>query len=194
MIFKQTMSKSSSMILFFIMIISLNHLIDSSYNYAGCFTQVFHESFFTSSFMEPTLCFRLCDTPIIYLQKTICRCSGGGLMHYNRQPDSYCSIRCTKPADRQAKTENTCGGLRTYSAYVEENFYIRHGHLFNYQINFFSCELWKDSDVYEKFSVKLNQTIIRSSLNKIELCAAECLDQNMTTKSIGNKQKKNSKT
>jgi hypothetical protein len=72
------MSKSW-MILFFIMIISINHSINGSYYYAGCYTQVFHDSFFTSSFMEPTLCFRLCDTPIVYLQATICRCSGGGL-------------------------------------------------------------------------------------------------------------------
>jgi len=164
---------------------SINHSIDGSYHYAGCFTQVFHESFFTSSFMEPTLCFRLCDTPIIYLQKTICRCSGGGLMHHNRQKDKYCNIPCTKPADRQVKTANTCGGQRTYSAYVEEQFYIRHGHLFNYQIYFFSCELWKSTDIYETFKVKLDDIVIKSSLNKMERCAAACLDRNTTTKSIG---------
>jgi len=167
------------------MIISINHSINGSYHYAGCYTQVFRDSFFTSSFMEPTLCFRLCDTPMIYLQKTICRCSGGGLMNYNRQLDSYCSVPCTKPANRQVKTMNTCGGEKTYSVYVEKDFYVRHGHLFNYQIYFSSCELWTSSDVYETYSIKLNEIISRSSLNKMELCAAGCLDYNMTTKSIG---------
>jgi hypothetical protein len=172
------------MIIVFILI-SLHHSIDGSYHYAGCFTQVFRESFFTSSSMEPTLCFRLCDTAIIYLQKTICRCSGAGLMHHNRQEDKYCTIPCSKPSDRQVKTGNTCGGQRTYSAYVEENFYIRHGHLFNYQIHFFACELWKHTDVYDTIQVNLDDNIIPSSLNKIEQCAATCLDTNTTTKSIG---------
>jgi hypothetical protein len=176
---------SKSWIIIFFIIISINHSIDGTYIYAGCFPQVFDESFFTSSFMEPTLCFRLCDTPIIYLQKTICRCSGGGLMHHKRQNDKYCSIPCTKPADRLVKTVNTCGGQRTYSAYVEENFYLRHGHLFNYQIYFFSCELWTNINVYETIQVNFDNIHIKSSLNKMERCAAACLDKNTTTKSIG---------
>jgi hypothetical protein len=135
--------------------------------------------------MEPTLCFRLCNTPIIYLQKTICRCSGGGLMHHNRQNDNICNIPCTKPADRQIKTKNTCGGSRTYSAYVEEQFYSRHGHLFTYQIIFSSCELWTRFDIYETYTVKLDEIIAKSSLNKLERCAAACLDENTKTKSIG---------
>lgn len=176
------MSKTWILLLF---IISINHSIDGSYQYVGCYTQVFYESFFSSSFMEPTLCFRLCDTPIIYLQKTICRCSGGGLMHHNKQSNKYCSLPCTKPADRQVNTANTCGGQRTYSAYVEENFYIRHGHLFNYQINFFACELWRTSDVYETTTVNIDSMMSTSSLNKLERCAAACLDNTTTTKSIG---------
>ena len=88
---------------------------------SGCYTQVFHDSYYTSSFMEPTLCFRLCDTPIIYLQKTVCRCSGGGLMHYNRQNDShFVATPCTKPVDRSVQSVNTCGGTSTYSAYVQK--------------------------------------------------------------------------
>ncbi len=181
------MSKSW-MILFFV-IISISQSIDGSYHYVGCYTQVFYESFFSSSFMEPTLCFRLCDTPIIYLQKTICRCSGGGLMHHNKQADKYCTIPCTKPADRQVKTANTCGGQLTYSAYVENDFYIQHGHLFNYQIYFFACELWKTNDVYETIKVNLDSIVATSSLNKMERCTAACLDKNMTTKSIGKKKR-----
>jgi hypothetical protein len=106
-------------------------------------------------------------------------------MHHNRQNNSYCTIPCTKPADRQVKTANTCGGARTYSAYIEEQFYTRHGHLFNYQIQFKSCELWNDSSIYDKYSIKLGENTIESSLNKIEQCAATCLDQNATTKLIG---------
>lgn len=167
---------------FFILLLLHTQSIESSYQYVGCYTQVFYESFFTSSIMEPTFCFRLCDTPIIYLQKTICRCSGGGLMHHNRKDDQQCSIQCSKPADRLVNTSNTCGGPLTYSAYVENNFYIRHGHLFNYQINFFACELWNKDDVYETFQVS---TAVQSSLNKLERCAAACLDNNTNIKSLG---------
>ncbi len=161
------------------------HSIYGTYHYVGCYTKVFYDSFFTSSFMEPTLCFRLCDTPIIYLQKTVCRCSGGGIMHYNKQDDKYCTISCTKPADRQGQIDSKCGGSKTYSVYAEEQFYIRHGHLFNYQIQFLSCELWVKHDVYDTFSIRLDNIIIKSSLNKMDQCAAACLDQNTTTKSIG---------
>jgi hypothetical protein len=135
--------------------------------------------------MEPTLCFRLCDTPIIYLQQSICRCAGGGLMHYNRQNDALCTILCTKPVDRSVQTQNTCGGSLTYSAYVHEHFYSQHGHLFDYQIYFSSCELWKNTDVYDTNEVQLDDLSTHSSLNRLEKCAATCLDQNATTKSIG---------
>jgi len=135
--------------------------------------------------MEPTLCFRLCDTPIIYLQKTVCRCSGGGLMHHSRQHDKYCLIPCTKPADREVQTANTCGGSRTYSVYIEERFYTRHSHLLHYQIHFSSCELWKDSQAYNGFSIKFDESTMNSSLTKLEKCASACLDQDTTTKSIG---------
>lgn len=159
--------------------------IHCSYHYVGCYTQVFHDSYFTSSFMEPTLCFRLCDTPIVYLQKSICRCSGGGLMHHNRQSDKLCLIPCTKPVDRAVKTANTCGGQQTYSAYVQEKFYSLHGHLFDYKIQFASCELWRSTTAYETYEVQFDPVIARTSLNRLERCAAACLDQNATTKSIG---------
>jgi hypothetical protein len=171
--------------IFLLIIISTSQSISGSYHYGGCYSQVFYDSFFTSSFMEPTLCFRLCDTPIIYLQKTVCRCSGGGLMHHNRQHDNYCLIPCSKAADRQVKTANTCGGSRTYSVYVEEQFYIRHGHLFHYQIQFSSCELWIDLKFYRTLSVKLDEKMIKSSLNKLEQFAATCLDKDTRTKAIG---------
>lgn len=171
--------------LFSAVLLAGNQPIEGSYHYAGCFTQVFYESLFTSSLMEPTLCFRLCNTPIIYLQKTICRCSGGGLMHHNKQKDASCTIQCSKPADRQVNTANTCGGSRTYSAYVEEDFYIRHGHLFNYQINFLACEQWKTEGIYNTVQVNTEDTSTKLALNRMERCAAECLDNNVTTKSIG---------
>ncbi|CAF0718155.1 unnamed protein product [Adineta steineri] len=164
---------------------SINQSIYCSYRYAGCYTHVFFNTYFTSSFMEPTLCFRLCDTPIIYLQKTICRCSGGGLMHYDEQPKESCSTPCTKPVDRSIISTNTCGGSGTYSVYVQNAFYSLHGHLFTYKIQFSACELWKNSDVYETYSVKLSGISVKSSLSKLEKCAAACLDQNATTKSIG---------
>ncbi|CAF3088507.1 unnamed protein product [Rotaria socialis] len=135
--------------------------------------------------MEPTLCFRLCDTPVIYLQSTVCRCAGGGLMHYSRQNDDLCKIPCAKPVDRSVKSLNTCGGLSTYSAYVEDNFFTRHGHLFDYQIKFSACELWKISDIYDIEQITLPDVVARSSLNRLERCAAACLDKNVTTKSIG---------
>jgi hypothetical protein len=170
---------------YIILLFAINHSIYCSYRYVGCYTQIFHDSYFTSSFMEPTLCFRLCDTPIVYLQKTICRCSGGGLTHYNRQNDDLCKIPCTKPVDRSINSANTCGGVSTYSAYVQEKFYSHHGHLFDYRIQFSTCELWKNRDIYEIYDVQYDNIIGRSSLNRLEQCAAACLDQNATTKSIG---------
>ncbi len=170
---------------YILILFSINQSIYCSYHYVGCYTQVFHDSYFASSFMEPTLCFRLCDTPIVYLQKTICRCSGGGLMHYNRQNNELCTIPCTKPVDRSVQSMNTCGGSLTYSAYVQDKFYSLHGHLFDYRIQFASCELWKNADIYETYEVKFDAVIVKSSLNKLEKCAAACLDQNATTKSIG---------
>jgi hypothetical protein len=147
------------LLIYILIIFSINQSsIYCSYHYVGCYTQVFHDSYFTSSFMEPTLCFRLCDTPIIYLQKTICRCSGGGLMHYNRQSDGLCSIQCTKPVDRSVNSTNTCGGPWTYSAYAHDKFYTVHGHLFDYKIQFVACELWKSSDVYETSEAYFDET------------------------------------
>ncbi|CAF3685928.1 unnamed protein product, partial [Rotaria sp. Silwood1] len=134
--------------------------------------------------MEPTLCFSLCQTPIIYIQASICRCSGGGLMDYNRGSDRYCSIPCPKPGNRQVQTINTCGGSEGYSAYVEEHFYTKHAYLFKYQIHFASCQLWKSSGYYDTFQVQIDGSSDKTSLNKMEQCAAACFDQNTTTKSI----------
>ena len=182
MISKSNILKSWLVLLSFV----INHSVHGSYQYAGCFTQVFYDSLFTSSYMEPALCFRLCDTPIIYLQKTICRCAGGGLMHHGREEDKFCNIPCAKPVNGGGETSNTCGGHRTYSAYAENEFYIRHGNLFTYQINFLACELWSMLSVYQTNTIDLNSLSIKSSsLNKMERCAAGCLDQNSTTKSIG---------
>ncbi|CAF0886021.1 unnamed protein product [Adineta ricciae] len=170
--------------LFLLIIFSTYPAIHASYHYVGCYTQVFYDSFFHSSYMEPLLCFRLCDTPIVYLQKTICRCSGGGFMHYNRQNDDRCLIPCPKTIDSKHLSNNTCGGLRTYSVYSEQGFYSRHGHLFNYQIKFSSCESWAKQGIYDTIVINLNEQPIISSLNKLEQCAAVCLDRNITTKSI----------
>ncbi|CAF1216284.1 unnamed protein product [Didymodactylos carnosus] len=47
--------------------------------YGGCFTQVSKDTYFQSSLMTPELCFQLCDTPLVYLQNTVCRCRGAAL-------------------------------------------------------------------------------------------------------------------
>jgi hypothetical protein len=114
--------------------------------------------------MEPKLCFLLCQTPIIYIKKEICRCSGGGLMTHNREK---------------------CENQETYSAYAEDKFYTEHAHLFNYQIQFTSCELWNTSGFYDTLQVKIDKSSVKSPLNQLEQCAATCLDRNATTKSIG---------
>ncbi|CAF4977862.1 unnamed protein product, partial [Rotaria sp. Silwood1] len=134
--------------------------------------------------MEPTLCFVLCETPFIYIQDEICRCSGGGLMDHNRQRDEYCTIPCRKPDYQQVETVNTCGGKGTYSAYAEENFYTQHAHLFNFRIQFISCELWNASGYYDTIQVEIDKSSVKSPLNILERCAAACLDQNAKTKSI----------
>ena len=177
------MSRTFTVLL--LMMIFMEQPTDSSYIYAGCYTHAFHDTFFTSSFMEPTLCFRLCETPIMYLQGTVCRCSGAGVMHAGRQNDSLCNIPCTKPVDRGVNTANTCGGTLAYSVYVKEHFYSLYGHLINYQINFASCELWNDSTVVEAYSVRYDKIVNHSSLNRLERCAAACLDQDSSTISIG---------
>ena len=177
---------SYSWIISLLVALCTHQSVDGSYQYVGCYTQVFHDSFFRSSLMEPILCFRLCDTPIIYLKGTVCRCSGGGLMHHNRQDNSHCWISCPKIAARQGQKVDTCGGSGTYSAYVEQAFYGRHGHLFNYQIEFFSCESWTERKVYDTEIVDFSELMIISSVNRLERCAAACLDRNTTTKAIGN--------
>ncbi|CAM4762601.1 unnamed protein product [Rotaria magnacalcarata] len=134
--------------------------------------------------MEPTLCFRLCETPMIYLQKTLCRCAGSGLMDYNRQRDSSCSIPCKAVVGGQGKP-SMCGGKEAYAVYAEEQFYTRHAHLLNYQIKFASCQFWNTSDYYDTVQVQIDESSTNSSLNKLERCAAACLDRNATTKSVG---------
>ncbi|CAF1051081.1 unnamed protein product [Rotaria sp. Silwood1] len=134
--------------------------------------------------MEPTLCFHLCETPIIYIQGSICRCSGGGLMDHSRQRDNFCTTLCPAPGNRQIKTTNTCGGQETYSAYAEYQFYIRHAHLFDYRIQFTSCQFWNTSGYYDTLQVKIHESSVKSSLTKLERCAGACFDRNATTKSI----------
>ncbi|CAF3811507.1 unnamed protein product [Rotaria sp. Silwood1] len=168
-----------------LIITSIVHPIYSSYHYVGCYTQVFYDSYFTSSYMEPTLCFRLCQTPIIYIKDNICRCSGGGLMNYNRKSDKHCSIPCIKLGNRHVRTTNTCGGSDTYSAYAENQFYVRYAHLFDYRIQYASCQLWNASEYYDTLKVEIDESSVKPSLNKLERCAAACFDQNATTTSIG---------
>ncbi|CAF1616538.1 unnamed protein product [Rotaria magnacalcarata] len=134
--------------------------------------------------MEPILCFRLCETPIIYIQGATCRCSGSGLMDYNRQRDKYCSVECPKPGDPRVKTAHTCGGSGVYSVYADDQFYTRHAHLLDYRIKYESCQFWNRSDYYDTFSVKIDASSVKFSLNRLESCAALCLDQNTTTLSI----------
>ncbi|CAM4840777.1 unnamed protein product [Rotaria magnacalcarata] len=134
--------------------------------------------------MEPILCFRLCETPIIYIQGATCRCSGSGLMDYNRQRDKYCSVKCPKPGDPRVKTAHTCGGSGVYSVYADDQFYTRHAHLLDYRIKYESCQFWNRSDYYDTFSVKIDASSVKFSLNRLESCAALCLDQNTTTFSI----------
>ncbi|CAF1222466.1 unnamed protein product [Rotaria magnacalcarata] len=166
------------------MIISTPNVAAGAYRYVGCYQQVFYDSYFISSYMEPNLCFRLCETPIIFIQDTVCRCSGGGIMHYDRNADDDCSIQCRKPGDSRVKTTAKCGGERTYSAYAEENFYTRHAHLLDYRIQYSSCQFWNRSDYYDTFQVKTDASSVKSPLNRLERCAATCLDRNSTTTSI----------
>ncbi|CAF3791152.1 unnamed protein product [Rotaria sordida] len=134
--------------------------------------------------MEPTLCFILCETPIVYLQGTICRCSGVGLTDHNRVSDKLCQTSCKRSNNNRVLTINTCGGRETYSVYAEENYYIQYAHLFNFQIQFKSCELWNTAGYYDTLQVKINESYVETQLTKLERCAATCLDQNATTKSI----------
>ena len=174
-----------SRILSVLIITVMAQSVHGSYRYIGCYQQVFYDSYFESSYMEPTLCFRLCETPIIYIQRSICRCSWSGLMHYSRQRDSYCSIPCPKSGNRDVETKNSCGGSETYSAYAEDHFYSKHAHLLDYRIQFRSCEFWNVSGYYNTFPVKIDESSEKLALNKLERCAAACLDRNKTTQSIG---------
>ncbi len=146
------------------MLITMVHSVYGIHRYVGCYRNVFYNSYFISSSMEPELCFLLCETPIIYIKDKICRCSGGGLM-----------------VDNRAK----CDGKETYSAYADDKFYTEHAHLFNYQIQFTSCELWNTSGFYDTLQVKIDKSSVKSPLSQLEQCAATCLDRNATTKSIG---------
>ncbi|CAF3907806.1 unnamed protein product [Rotaria magnacalcarata] len=168
-----------------LMIISTPDVVSGAYRYVGCYQQVFYDSYFTSSYMEPNLCFRLCETPLIFIQDTVCRCSGSGLMHYDRHRDRYCSTPCRQPGNPQVKTTEKCGGTEMYSLYAEENFYTRHAHLLDYRIQYSSCQFWNRSDYYDTFKVNIDGSSTKSPLNRLETCAAACLDQNSTTTSIG---------
>ena len=174
----------TSRLLSFFIIFSIAHTVDGSYRYVGCYQHAFYDSLFISSYMEPTLCFRLCETPMIYLQGKICRCAGSGLMDSNRQRNSFCSVPCGSVVNGQNKND-TCGNVEFHSVYAEEQFYTRHAHLLKYQIQFASCQLWKTSGYYDTVQVQIDESTAKSSLSKLERCAAACLDRNTTTKSIG---------
>ncbi|CAF3471105.1 unnamed protein product [Rotaria socialis] len=165
-------------------IISTAHTAYGAYRYMGCYQQVLYDSYFTSSYMEPNLCFRLCETPIVFIQGTMCRCSGSGIMHYDRHEDRDCPIQCRKPGDYRVKTDAKCGGAQTYSAYAEEDFYTRHAYLLEYRIQYESCQFWNRSDYYDTFQVKTDGLSTKSPLTRLERCAATCLDRNSTTISI----------
>jgi hypothetical protein len=127
------------------------YLVYGSYQIVGCYKHVFYNSYFKSPGMKPELCFLLCETPIIYIKDDVCRCSGSGLM-----------------ANNKAK----CGGKEIYSAYVENEFYREHAHLFNYQVLFTSCELWNKSSFYDTLQVNIEKSSDKSPLSQLEQCAA----------------------
>ena len=168
-----------------LILISMAYLVSGSYRYVGCYRRIFYNNYHFSSYMEPTLCFLLCKTPIIYISGQICRCSGIGPTDHYRQEDRLCTMSCRKPGTNDINTVLTCGGEGTYSAYAEENFYTKHALLFNYQIVFTSCELWNTSNYYDILQVNIDKSSAKSPLNILERCATVCLDQNPAIKSIG---------
>lgn len=169
----------------FLIIATTFYSVQSRYHYAGCYEQDFHDNSFESSYMEPELCFHLCQTPIVYIKNSVCRCAWGGLMDYGRQRDSRCTTLCPTAGDRETKTNNTCGGFYTYSAYVEDQFYTRYAKLLDYKIVFRSCELWNSTDYYDMFNITFDNSSGTLGLNRLERCAAACIEQNETIKSIG---------
>ncbi|CAF1551354.1 unnamed protein product [Adineta ricciae] len=111
--------------------------------------------------MEPTLCFSLCQTPIIYIRNFICRCAWAGLMDHNRQNDDDCKLPCRKLGNRRLKTNNSCGGYKAYSAYIKNHFYIKYIHLFNYQIQLKSCESEENYMNFNIFQVEIDGLSIK---------------------------------
>ncbi|CAF4712024.1 unnamed protein product [Rotaria sp. Silwood1] len=138
-----------------------------------------------SSYMEPNLCFILCETPIVYLQDNICRCSVVGLTDHDRVSDKLCQTSCKTSDNEPFLIMNTCEGRETYSVYAEEKYYIQYAHLSNFRIQFKSCQLWNTSVYDDTLQVKINELYVETQLTKLERCAATCLNQNATTKSIG---------
>ncbi|CAF4993942.1 unnamed protein product [Rotaria sp. Silwood1] len=137
-----------------------------------------------SSYMEPNLCFILCETPIVYLQDNICRCSVVGLTDHDRVSDKLCQTSCKTSDNEPFLIMNTCEGRETYSVYAEEKYYIQYAHLSNFRIQFKSCQLWNTSVYDDTLQVKINELYVETQLTKLERCAATCLDQNARTKSI----------
>ncbi|UJR19928.1 hypothetical protein I4U23_023060 [Adineta vaga] len=173
-----------SRVLFYLLIIVIAQSVHGSYHYIGCYQQVFYDSYFESSYMEPKLCFLLCETPIIFIQGSICRCSWSGLMDHNQGKNSECSIRCPMAGYSKVKSNNLCGGSDAYSAYAENPFFTKHLHLLNYKIEFRACKFRNVSADSDIIQVKIDETSSKLGLNKLERCAAACLDRNTTTESI----------
>ncbi|UJR19627.1 hypothetical protein I4U23_022761 [Adineta vaga] len=154
-----------SRILSTLLIIILAVAAHGSYNYVGCYMRVSYNDYFETS---------------------ICRCSRSGLMDQSRQQNSDCSISCPKLGHSELKTNISCGGSGTYSAYAESKLYAKHFHLFDYKIQFRLCEFWDSSAGSGVFQVKIDGFSEKLALNKLERCAAACFDQTKTVQSIGN--------
>ncbi|CAF0850846.1 unnamed protein product [Adineta ricciae] len=134
--------------------------------------------------MDPKLCFLLCGTPIIYIQKSICRCSWSDLMDQSKTSDSHCQTHCWRSGYYESDTNGSCGGEKTYSAFAENQFYLKHGHLLDFQLKFRSCELWNTSSNLNPLPIEIDELSDKPSSNKLERCAAACLDQYRKVQSI----------
>ncbi|CAF1153247.1 unnamed protein product [Didymodactylos carnosus] len=91
---------------------------------------------------------------------------------------------CATSLDERNKVD-TCGGIDTYSMYIKKSYYLNHGHLLHYQIEFYACEKWKAINNVKMNTIDMTKSSSlldqMSTLNTIEKCAAKCLDQNITT-------------
>ncbi|CAF1346534.1 unnamed protein product, partial [Didymodactylos carnosus] len=113
---------------------------------------------------------------------------GPSIMHNGRQSQKLCKYPCpgllrddSSSVKYSGRMNNiTCGGVETYSVYIEQSYHLKHGHLLHYQIEFSSCQKWQTIGGYEMSIIDIPKS--GSDLNTVERCAALCLDQNATTK------------